>query len=210
VCKEFTAADLDELSPDVAIVATGASMQMPEIAQGKPWVMNHVEALRRMPAIGQRVVIWGLVATDLAISLAEMGKDVILLGRGGPETMDKYCSMTRRFHAFRKLTDIPFERAAAEAQKLINPEVLFQTQVDAVRTDEVDVVDAEGRKRTLPYDTLIISLMRRSEDTLFEQLQGKVPEVYRVGDRVNLDDDVDQTANIKGAIWSANEVALTI
>jgi len=42
------------------------------------------------------------------------------------------------------------------------------------------------------------------------ELQGKVPEVYRVGDRVNLDDDVDQTANIKGAIWTANEVSRAI
>jgi 2,4-dienoyl-CoA reductase-like NADH-dependent reductase (Old Yellow Enzyme family)/thioredoxin reductase len=210
VCREIKATDLDELKPDVAIVATGAGMQMPEIARGKPWVMNHIEALRRMPAIGQRVVIWGLVATDLAISLAEMDRDVVLLGRGGLETMDKYCSMTRRWHAFRKLTDIPFERAAAEAQRLINPEVLFHTQVEAVRTDEVDIVDAEGNQRTLPYDTLIISLMRRSEDTLFEQLQGKVSEVYKVGDQLNLDDHIDQTANIKGAIWTANEVARTI
>jgi 2,4-dienoyl-CoA reductase-like NADH-dependent reductase (Old Yellow Enzyme family)/thioredoxin reductase len=210
VCKEAKPTDVDELKPDVAIIATGSSMQMPEIARGKPWVMDHVEALRRMPALGQRVVIWGLVATDLAISLAEMGKQVVLLGRGGAETMDKYCSMTRRWHAFRKLTDIPFERAAAEAQRLINPEVLFHTQVEAVRTDEVDIVDAEGNQRTLPYDTLIISLMRRSEDTLFEQLQGKVSEVYKVGDQLNLDDHIDQTANIKGAIWTANEVARTI
>jgi 2,4-dienoyl-CoA reductase (NADPH2) len=163
-----------------------------------------------MPAIGQRVVIWGLVATDLAISLAEMGKDVVLLGRGGVETLDKYCSMSRRFHAFRKLSDIPFERAAPEAQQLLNPEVLFRTQVKAVRSDEVDVVDDNGVERTLPYDTLVISLQRRPDDSLFENLQGKVPEVYRVGDRLNFEEDIDQTANIQGAIWSANEVALTI
>ena len=210
VCKEATLADVEALKPDAAIIAAGASLQLPEIAQGKPWVMNHAEALRRMPAIGQRVVIWGLVATDLAISLAEMGKDVVLLGRGGVETLDKYCSMSRRFHAFRKLSDIPFERAAPEAQQLLNPEVLFHTQVKAVRSDEVDVVDDNGIEKTLPYDTLVISLQRRPDDSLFENLQGKVPEVYRVGDRLNFEEDIDQTANIQGAIWSANEVALTI
>jgi 2,4-dienoyl-CoA reductase-like NADH-dependent reductase (Old Yellow Enzyme family)/thioredoxin reductase len=210
VCKEATLADVDDLKPDVAIVATGASLQLPEIAKGKPWVMSHIEALRRMPAIGQRVVIWGLVATDLAISLSEMGKDVVLLGRGGVETLDKYCSMSRRWHAFRKLTDIPFERAEPEAQKLMNPEVLFHTQVKAVRSDEVDIVDQEGNERTLPYDNLIISLRRRPEDSLFEQLQGKVPEVYKIGDRVNFDEEIDNPANIQGAIFSANEVALTV
>jgi 2,4-dienoyl-CoA reductase-like NADH-dependent reductase (Old Yellow Enzyme family)/thioredoxin reductase len=210
VCKEATPADVEELKPDAVILAAGASLQMPEIAQGKPWVMNHFEALKRMPAIGQRVVIWGLVATDLAISLAEMGKDVVLLGRGDVTTLDKYCSMSRRWHAFRKLSDIPFERAAPEAQRLLNPEVLFHTQVKEVRSDEVDVVDENGVQKTLPYDTLVVSLQRRPEDSLFEQLQEKVPEVHKIGDRLNFDEGTDQSANIQGAIWSANEVALTI
>jgi thioredoxin reductase len=126
------------------------------------------------------------------------------------ETLDKYCSMSRRWHAFRKLSDIPFERAAPEAQQLLNPEVLFRTQVKAVRSDEVDVVDENGVQKTLPYDTLVVSLQRRPEDSLFEQLQEKVPEVHKIGDRLNFDEGTDQSANIQGAIWSANEVALTI
>ena len=210
VCKEATIADVEALAPDAVIVATGASMQIPEIARGKPRVMSHVEALRRLPAIGQRVVIWGLVATDLAISLAEMGKDVVLLGRGGVETLDKYCSMSRRWHAFRKLSDLPFERAGPEAQRLLNPEVLLHTQVTAVRGDEVDVVDAEGNTGTLPYDTLVVSLQRRPEDTLFEQLQQRMPEVYKIGDRLIFEEAGGHSANIQGAIWSANEVALGI
>ena len=192
------------------IVATGSRMQLPDLVQGKPWVMDHMEALREMTAIRPRVVIWGLVATDLALSLAEQGRQVTLLGRGSVDTLDKYCSMNRRWHIFRKLTDIPFERAAPEAQRVRNPEVLFETQVEAVRTDEIDVVDKEGNARTIPYDSLIVSLTRRPEDRLFEDLQAVVPEVYRIGDRLNLDPDVQETANIKGAIWSANEVARTI
>jgi len=209
-CKETTLADVEELAPDAAIVATGARLQLPEEVRDKPWVMEHMEALRKLTAIGPRVVIWGLVATDLALSLAEQGKQVILLGRGGVDTLDKYCSMNRRWHVFRKLTDIPCARAVPEAQRVDNPEVLFETQVKEVRTDEIDVVDKEGNGRTIPYDTLIVSLTRRPADELFEQLQGKVAEVYKIGDRLNLDPEIVQTANIKGAVWSANEVALKI
>ena len=209
-CKETTLADVEELAPDAVIVATGSRMQLPELAQGKPWVIDHMEALREMTAIGPRVVIWGLVATDLALSLAAQGKQVTLLGRGGVDTLDKYCSMNRRWHIFRKLTDIPFERAAPEAQQVSNPEVLFETQVKEVRTDEIDVVDKEGSARTIPYDSLIVSLTRRPEDRLFEDLQDMLPEVYQIGDRLNLALDVQETANIKGAIWSANEVARKI
>jgi len=188
VCKEAALADVEELAPDAVIVATGSRMQLPDLVQGKPWVMDHMEALRDMSAIGQRVVIWGLVATDLAL----------------------YCSMNRRWHIFRKLTDIPFARAVPEAQRVDNPEVLFSTQVKEVRTDEIDVTDAAGKARTIPYDTLIVSLMRLPDDELFEQLGARGAEVYKIGDQLNLAPDVPETANIKGAIWSANEVARKI
>ena len=207
VCKETSLADVEALAPDAVIVATGSRMQLPEEVRDKPWVMDHMQALRQMTAIGTRVVIWGLVATDLALSLAEQGKQVVLFGRGGVDTLDKYCSMNRRWHIFRKLTDIPFERAVPEAQQVDNPEVLLETRVEKVRSDEIDVVDKEGNSRTLPYDTLIVSLMRLPEDGFLEQLQGQVAEIYEVGDRLNLASEVSETANIKGAIWSANEVA---
>ena len=45
---------------------------------------------------------------------------------------------------------------------------------------------------------------------MIEGLRGEVPEIYKIGDRVNLDDETDQTANIKGAIWTANEAARAI
>jgi len=34
VCKEATAADIEELKPDVVIVAAGSSMLVPDIAKG--------------------------------------------------------------------------------------------------------------------------------------------------------------------------------
>ena len=80
---------------------------------------------------------------------------------------------------------------------------------DRVRRS-LTVEDKEGNARTIPYDTLIVSLMRRPEDRLFEDLKDVVPEVYQIGDRLNLDPGIQETANIKGAVWSANEVARKI
>lgn len=210
VCKEATADDVAALRPDAVILAAGSTMQIPEVARSNPRVLDHISALRRRTEIGRRVVIWGLVATDLAISLAEQGRDVVLLGRGGIETLDKYCSANRRWHAFRKLTDIPVARAAPEAARVENPEVLYHTQVEQVTADEVRVVSREGRRRALPYDTLIVSLSREPDPSLYEELEGRVPEVYTVGDQLHLRPGSDESANIRGAIWSANEVALKI
>jgi len=83
ICKEATTADVEELQTDVVILATGSSPKIPEIAQGKPGVMTHSQASRERRAIGQKVVVWGIFGAELAITLAEEGKDVILMGRAG-------------------------------------------------------------------------------------------------------------------------------
>jgi hypothetical protein len=203
VCKEASAADVEELNPDVVIMATGSSLVLPEVTQGKPGVMTHIEALRRKREIGNKVVIWGLVATELAISLAQEGKDVIIMGRGGEDTLARDAAGARRTWIFRKLTDINVVRETPEAAGIKNPEVLYYVDVEDITPEGIRILDREGKKRVLPYDTLIISRERVSNESLFEELQGKVAEVYKIG-------DCSQVADIKGAIRSANELARRI
>jgi len=203
VCKEGTAAVVKELSPDVVIVGTGSSMIVPEVAKGKPGVMTHVESLVRRREIGNKVVIWGLVGASWAIALAEEGKDVVLIGRGGEDTLARDETSSRRWWIFRKLTDVNVVRGTAEAARISNPEVLYYVDVEDVTAEGVRIVDREGKKRVLPYDTLIISRERVSNDSFIDELQGKVAEVYRIG-------DCSQVGEIKDAIWSANEVARRI
>lgn len=203
VCKEATLADVEELKPDVVILAAGSSMVIPEVAKGKPGVMNHIEACQRQREIGQKVVIWGLVAAELAISLAEEGKDVIMMGRGGEETLARDYPMPRKFWMLRKLTDVSLPRETPEAKKLDNLEILYYVDVEEITADGIRIVNRDGARRILPYDTLIISRERASNDSLFEELQGKAPVVYKIG-------DCSQVGDIKEAIWGANEVARKI
>jgi len=203
VCQEVTVADVEELKPDVVILATGSSLILPEETRGKPGVMNHIEALKRKREIGHKVVIWGLVAAELALSLAEEGKDVILMGRAGEDTLARDYTMTRKWYVFRKLTDVNVPRETPEAARVSNPEVLYNINVEDITAGEIRIVDNEGAKRVLPYDTLIISRERAANDSLFDVLQGKAAEVYKIG-------DCSQVGEIKGAVWSANEVARKI
>jgi len=58
----------------------------------------------------------------------------------------------------------------------------------------------------LPFDSLIISQRfgeRKANDDLFNELQDKVKELYKIG-------DCRQVRNIKEAIWDANEIARKI
>jgi NADPH-dependent 2,4-dienoyl-CoA reductase/sulfur reductase-like enzyme len=195
--------EVEALKPDVVLLSAGSTMQIPAEAKGKPGVMDHIEALNRMDEIGQKVVIWGLVGADLAVSLAKAGKDVVLMGRGGIETLAKYYPQSRRFYIFRQLTDINVPRVTPEGQRLSNPEVLYHITVEGVANNQIQTVNKDGVKRTIPYDNLIVSRERKPNNELYEKLQGKVAEVYKIG-------DCAAVSEIQEAILMANEVARKI
>jgi len=203
VCKEATAASVAKLHPDVVIVAAGSSLSMPDVTEGQPGVMDHIEAVKNWRMIGQRVVIWGLVAAELAISLAEQGKEVVMMGRGGEDTLAKDAPWSRRFYLFRRLTDANLVRESPEAMKMDNPEVLYNIEVEDITPEGIKIVNKDGKRRVLPYDTLIVSRERMANDSLFEELKATAPEVYKIG-------DCAEVADIKAAIWAANEVARKI
>ena len=203
VCKEATAASVAKLNPDVVIVAAGSSLSMPDVTEGQPGVMDHIEAVKNWRMIGQRVVIWGLVAAELAISLAEQGKEVVMMGRGGQDTLAKDAPWSRRFYLFRRLTDANLVRESPEAMKMDNPEVLYNIEVEDITPEGIKIVNKDGKRRVLPYDTLIVSRERMANDSLFEELKATAPEVYKIG-------DCAEVADIKTAIWAANEVARKI
>ncbi|MBW2709133.1 MAG: FAD-dependent oxidoreductase [Deltaproteobacteria bacterium] len=197
--QEAGLVEVEALQPDVVLLSTGSTMQIPAEAKSQPSVMDHIDALERMDEIGQKVVIWGLVAADFAISLANAGKDVVLMGRGGVETLAKYYPSGRRFFILRQLTDVRLPRVTPEGARLSNPEVLYQITVEDIANNEIKTVNNEGTQRAIPYDTLIISRERTPNDQLFEALQGKVAEVHKIGDCSSIEE-------IQEAILSANEI----
>jgi 2,4-dienoyl-CoA reductase-like NADH-dependent reductase (Old Yellow Enzyme family)/thioredoxin reductase len=198
------AADIDSLSPDAIIMATGASLIVPDKAEGKSGVMDHIEALNRKDEIGQRVVIWGLMyGGELAIALAEEGKNVVLMGEADQNTLNSHTSNDRKYWILRKLTDINVVREGHAAARVSNPRVLFNTKVKEITAEGIEIEDQQGQKSVLPFDTLIISRGRQKNDALYQQLEGKAPAVYKIGDCAN-------AGNIQKAVWSANEVARKI
>jgi len=197
VCKEATADDIMEFGPDVVILATGSTMSIPKKAQGKLQVMTHVEALRNKGAVGKRVVIHGLgYGSELAISLAEEGKEVILFGKG--EEIATNIPPLRRVYILKRLTDINLRKGDGDLpiREEGNPRVLTERTLVDVTPEGVVMEDKEGEKETLSYDTFIISMGRRKNDQLFEELKDKVPEIYQVGDCEGI-----------GEIWEAMRLA---
>lgn len=202
VCKEATAADVEALKPDAVILATGSSLAVPAVAEGAPKTMTHLEALRQKDVIGQRVVIWGFPGTEYAISLAEEGKDVTLIG-GGEPSLAAEVPLIRRLWVYRKVTDHSFIRNHPGLERPDSLETLFNVKVKEIAADGIRILHEGYGEKVLPYDTLIISRGRKSNDALFDQLQEKVPEIHKIGDCRGVKD-------IRAAVWAANEVAREI
>jgi 2,4-dienoyl-CoA reductase-like NADH-dependent reductase (Old Yellow Enzyme family)/putative sterol carrier protein/thioredoxin reductase len=201
---EADTAVIDDLKPDAIIMATGATLIIPDKAKDQAGVFDHIEALNRRQEIGHQVVVWGLMyGAELALSLAEEGKDVVLLGEAAENTLNAHASDTRKYWIRRKLTDINVPRENSSAARVSNPRVIFKTKVKALTAGGIEIEDQQGQTSVLPFDTLIISRGRKKNDALFEQLKGKAPEVYKIG-------DCDAAGNIQKAVWSANEIARKI
>lgn len=208
VCREATPEDVEEINPDAVIIAAGLPLTLPDVAQGKPRVMTHIEALKKKREIGQRVVVWGLMGQELAVSLAEEGKDVVLLAQGSEDTLvtipGRYVTRgARRLYILKRLTDIDFPRVTPEEEKLPNASVMFDVRIREISGNGIRLVQKEKGETVIPYDTLIISFGRRRDDSLYEQIKDKVPEVHRIGDFL-------RAVNINHAITTANEVARKI
>lgn len=204
VCREATLDDVREIDPDAVILAAGSSMTLPEVAQGKPGIMTHIEALRNRAAIGHKVVIQGLgYGSELAVSLAEEGKDVTLLGSASEIATN--LPPIRRWFILKRLTDVDVAKGDGDipARMEGNPKVWTGVNLKDVTPSEVVVEDKEGKSELLPYDTFIISLGRLSNDSLFEALQGKVSEVYKIG-------DCSKIGEIGDAMKAANEIARSL
>ncbi len=202
--REAGLAEVDELNPDVVIMATGSSMNIPEVVKSGPGVMDHIEALRKRNEIGRRVVVWGLAyGAELAISLAEEGREVVLIGEGSETTLGGHASNFRRWWVLRKLADINPARGTPDAQRLSNPKVLSNVKVREVSSQGIALADKRGDSLVLPYDVLIVSRGRRRNSALSRRLRARATEVHEIGDCASVGD-------IQKAISTANEVARVI
>ncbi len=202
---EATADKIMALKPDVVIIAAGAVQDIPQKLHNNPRVIDILEAIEKRDQLGQKVVIWGLnYGAETAISLAEEGKDVTLLGNGNHLSLLGFASNARRWWLAKRLSaDINPVRAGAESQVLDKINVMFQTRLGAVGENTLEVIPKGGKSQTIDYDTLVVARARKRDMTLLEQLDGLVPELYAIGDYA-------QVNTIEKAVLRANETVRSI
>ncbi|MBL7120239.1 MAG: FAD-dependent oxidoreductase [Dehalococcoidia bacterium] len=168
--KEATPELVEQANPEVVIIATGATPMIPQIPgmEGDN-VFSAVDLLLGRKEAGERVIVagGGVVGCETAVYLARKGKKVTIIEMMGQLIPEKLNPVSRM-----GLLNL------VEDSKV---EVLTGTKLVEV-TGEGAVVEADGSRRGLKADSVVLALGFETESTLRDSLEGKVPELFAIGD----------------------------
>lgn len=159
----------EALDPDVIIAAVGAKPIVPKLpGMELPHVMLGKDAHRRTDEMGQHVVIvgGGLVGTELAIQLADLGKHPVVVEQRSDYAVDSN----------------PQHKNAIHWQKESLIDFRLNTTVTEITAHSVEAVNALGAHVTIPADTVVVAVGYRSDEQQVEALRFAAPEFHWIGD----------------------------
>lgn len=186
---EADSALIERIKPDVAIVATGGTLTAPEIRGMSNRNVVTIPALHRqvkpfLRLFGPRILGW---VTRFRLPI---GRTVVVIGSGvhGCEIAEFLIKRGR------KVTMV--DTAEVFGERMIDFRLgLFLAWLDKkgvttingaksleVTTRGLVITSKEGEKRTLYADSIIPTSPLKPSTRLLESLEGKVPEIYAVGD----------------------------
>jgi len=169
MAKEATKKVVQEMKPDVVIIATGATPVIPNIP-GIEKAVGVIDLLLGKKEVGDRVVVagGGLVGCEAALYLAEKGKKVIIL-----EMMD---DILLESNLITKIT---------LTEKLAEKGIKWFTnmKLEEVTKDGAIAVDKGWERHSFPGD-IVLALGLTPDTSLFDMLKEEIAEVYNIGDCV--------------------------
>jgi 2,4-dienoyl-CoA reductase-like NADH-dependent reductase (Old Yellow Enzyme family)/thioredoxin reductase len=179
--REMTAQKVQEMEPDVVILATGAKPIVPDVPGiYRENVVTAIDVLRDEGQVGERAVVigGGMVGIETAFYLAEKGKTVSIV-----EMLPKIMAdvgLTFRLAYWRKIPYLGIQvytdaRLFEVREKGINVVMKLEPEHPERKGDELVFI---------PVDTVVLAVGQRADTSLIRDLEGKIPAVYAVGDCV--------------------------
>jgi 2,4-dienoyl-CoA reductase-like NADH-dependent reductase (Old Yellow Enzyme family)/thioredoxin reductase len=166
---DATAEIVTRKRPEAVIIATGGTPAIPDIPGiGKSNVVTAEDVLSGKVKVGQNVVIigGGMVGCETGHYLAKQGKTVTITEILKRMANDMFF-MTRR-----RLMD------GLRSKKVT---LLTSATCEEIKGGSVLVTTADGKKATIPADTVIIAAGYVANDRLYKALEDKVPDIHCVG-----------------------------
>jgi len=187
---EVSADSIQEAKPDAVVIATGATSSLPSIPGLDRGNVFTAEQVLLGQEVGETVVVIGgeLVGCETADFLAEKGKKVTVTRRG-PKMATKIGSGVR---------EILLKRMEASGTTM-----LTGVKYEAVTDNGLVITTSEGERQTIEAETVVLAAGAKSRKELARSLEGKVSELYSVGDCV-------EPRNIAEAIADGYRIGLTL
>jgi len=164
---------VQELKPDVVMVATGAVPYLPFIPGiGGKNVVRFDQVLKDEVEIGEEVVVagGGMVGCETAELLLDKGKKVCII-----EMLDEIATDMEPL-----ARDLLIKRLVDKGAKIIT-----KTKVEGIKEKGMDVIRRDLEKSFIPANTVVIALGLKTEDHLAKEIEAKgVCRVIRIGDCV--------------------------
>jgi len=187
--KKVDFSTIEKIKPDVVIVATGGTLTLPEIeGANKKKVLTPIALHRKtkffLRLFGPRILGW------LTKFWLPIGKRVAIIG-GGLQGCEVAEFLTKRG---KKVTIVDTAETIGEGMIKFRLGLLLDwfnkkgvtmiTQVKSIKiTDEgLILTTREGKRQTIEADSIIPISPMAPNIGLLKSLEGKVPEIYTVGD----------------------------
>ena len=166
--KTVDAKDIQKMKPDAVVCATGAKSVV-------------------LPIEGADKTV---LAKDVLLGKVKTGKNVVVIGGGstGCETAEML-AMDKKNVTVLELTDKLAANTGKTAQTVLmghlkgyGAKLLTECKAEKITKNSVVYTDKEGKEHTLKADTVVMAVGEKPDATLYESLQGKVKELYNIGD----------------------------
>jgi 2,4-dienoyl-CoA reductase (NADPH2) len=187
--KEVTAALISQLIPDVVVMASGGVLGVPDIpgidrkiVVSGPKLHSMLKFYLRflrpktlgrltkiwMP-VGKRVIIigGGLHGCELAEFLVKRGRKTTILETG--ETLGEGVPERKKHSLFRWLS-----------KKGVN--MIAGVKYEEITENGIVIKTKDGESKTFEADTIIPAISLKPDNKLLKSLEGKVSELYAIGD----------------------------
>jgi len=187
--KKVDSSLIEEIKPDVVIIATGGIPVIPEIPGiNRQNVINipdlHHKLKSYLMFLGPRVLRW------LTRFWMPLGKNVVIIG-----SAMQGCQLAEFLvKRGRKVTIVDSGKALGEG---LNPEkkmrllwwlrkkevpIMLEVKYVEITDKGLAIISKEGEKQIIEADSIVPALPFIPNNELHERLKGKVPEIYSIGD----------------------------
>ena len=189
--REFNSEILKTDKPDAVIVASGAVPLFPGWKGIEASDALSVDAaLTGKGKVGTRVLVvgGGGIGAETADYLSEMGKEVTLI-----EMLEEIASDL--------VTHLKHYLSKRLVEKGVT--ILTSTKVKELGKGYALIEEASGTRKIEGFDTIVLALGSKPDDRIAEDLAGKVPALYVIG-------DASEPREALEAIYEGEEIAIKI